>query len=74
LRDLKALNFSGKHNLAFGFNRSERSEIWKTFLGASDGPYSRHAACGRARADNWLTANFDDPGARSTVDIRAKYL
>jgi hypothetical protein len=44
LRYLKALNFFGKHNLAFGFNRPERSEIWKTFLGASDGPHCRHSA------------------------------
>jgi hypothetical protein len=33
LRYLKALTFFGKHDLAFGFNRPERSEIWKTFLG-----------------------------------------
>jgi len=36
----------GKRDLAFGINLQERSEIWKTFFGASDGPYSRHAACG----------------------------
>ena len=29
---------------------------------------------GRARADQWLTANFDALGRRSTVDIRADYL
>jgi hypothetical protein len=29
LRYLKSLSFFGKHNLAFGFNRPERSEIWK---------------------------------------------
>jgi NTE family protein len=27
---------------------------------------------GRACADNWLTANFDHLGTRSTVDIRSK--
>jgi hypothetical protein len=30
LRYLKSLSFFGKHNLAFGFNRPVRSEIWKT--------------------------------------------
>jgi NTE family protein len=29
---------------------------------------------GRACAEEWLAANFDHLGARSTVDIRAKYL
>jgi hypothetical protein len=45
LRLLKDLIFFGKRDLAFGINLLERSEIWKTFLGASDGRYSRHAAC-----------------------------
>jgi hypothetical protein len=40
--------FFGKRDLAFGINLPERSEIWKTFLGASDGPCSRQAACGHA--------------------------
>jgi hypothetical protein len=48
LRLLKGLTFFGKRDLAFGINLPERSEIWKTFLGASDRPYSRHAACGHA--------------------------
>jgi len=42
LRLLKGLIFFGKRDLAFGINLPERSEIWKTFFGASDGPYSRH--------------------------------
>jgi len=42
------LIFFGKRDLAFGINLPERSEIWKTFLGLSAGPYSRHAACGYA--------------------------
>jgi NTE family protein len=29
---------------------------------------------GRARADDWLVANFGDLGTRSTIDIRGKYL
>jgi hypothetical protein len=33
LRYLKALTFFGKHDLTFGINLPERSEIWKTFLG-----------------------------------------
>jgi NTE family protein len=28
---------------------------------------------GRARADEWLTANFDQIGVKSTVDLQAKY-
>jgi hypothetical protein len=48
LRLLKGLIFFGKRDLAFGINVPERSEIWKTFLVASDGPYSRYAACGHA--------------------------
>jgi hypothetical protein len=33
LRLLKALTLFGKHDLTFGINLPERSEIWKTFLG-----------------------------------------
>jgi hypothetical protein len=36
LRLLKGLIFFGKRDLAFGINLPERSEIWKTFLGASE--------------------------------------
>jgi NTE family protein len=30
-------------------------------------------ALGRTRADEWLTANFDSVGVKSTVDLQAKY-
>ena len=29
---------------------------------------------GRERADEWLEANYDEIGKRSTVDIRERYL
>jgi NTE family protein len=29
---------------------------------------------GRERAEEWLEANYDDIGKRSTVDIRERYL
>ena len=48
LRLLKGLIFFGRRDLTFGINLPERSEIWKTFLGASDGPYRRHAVRGHA--------------------------
>jgi hypothetical protein len=38
LRLLKRPIFFGKRDLAFGINLLERSEIWKTFLGAFNGP------------------------------------
>jgi hypothetical protein len=28
---------------------------------------------GRARADDWLKANFDSIGVESTIDLREKY-
>jgi hypothetical protein len=37
LRFLKGLIFFGKRDLAFGISLPERSEIWKTFFGGSDG-------------------------------------
>jgi NTE family protein len=45
---------------------SKHNADWKFLM------YLRDA--GRACADEWLTTNFDHLGARSTVDIRAKYL
>jgi NTE family protein len=30
--------------------------------------------CGRERADEWLEANYDEIGRKSTVDIRERYL
>jgi NTE family protein len=30
-------------------------------------------ALGRTRADQWLAANFDSVGVKSTVDLQAKY-
>ena len=43
-------------------------------LNADWGFLTRLRDAGRACADAWLAANFSDLGARSTVDIRAKYL
>ena len=43
-------------------------------LNANWGALTDLRDCGRERAGEWLEANYDEIGKRSTVDIRERYL
>ena len=50
-----------------------RKFSWSSRLNSDWSFLSHLHALGRASADEWLTANFDNIGFKSTVDLQAKY-
>ena len=50
-----------------------RKLSWSSRLNGDWGFLTHLRELGRARADKWLTANFDQIGVESTVDLYAKY-
>ena len=61
VHEIEAERFMKELGVASKFNAD-----WEFLTGLRD--------VGRARADDWLSANFGDLGTRSTIDIRGKYL